>query len=57
MQNTMHDEETEGGNKAKCETMIISEKRANPSKIHYFFSASKDLPGKVRIFAFSFFNF
>ena len=39
--------ETEGGNKAKCEGMIMSEKRANPSKIHYFFSASKDLPGKV----------
>ena len=42
--------DTEGGNKPKCEAMIMSEKRANPSKIHYFFSASKDLPGKVRIF-------
>ena len=41
--------DTEGGNKPKCEAMIMSEKRANPSKIHYFFSASKDLPGKVRI--------
>ena len=49
--------DTEGGNKSKCETMIISEKRANPSKIHYFFSASKDLPGKVKILAYNVFNF
>ena len=40
--------DTDGGNKAKCEAMILAEKRANPSKIHYFFSASKQLPGKVR---------
>ena len=40
--------ETDGGNKTKCESMILSEKRANPAKIHYFFSACKNLPGKVR---------
>ena len=41
--------ETEGGSRPKCEQMIIQEKRANPSKIHYFFSASKELSGKFMI--------
>ena len=41
--------ETEGGNRPKCEQMIIQEKRANPAKIHYFFSASKELSGKFMI--------
>merc|ERR1719474_295423 len=41
--------DTDGGNKTKCESMIIAEKRANPSKIHYFFSASKELSGKFML--------
>ena len=56
--------ETEGGNRQKCEQMIQvksrtvkmfqfhcfqAEKRANPAKIHYFFSASKELSGKFMI--------
>ena len=56
--------DTEGGNRQKCEQMIQvsgvmcvsisdhgsqAEKRANPAKIHYFFSASKELSGKFMI--------
>ena len=40
--------DTDSGNKTKCEALILADKKANPSKIHYFFSASKTLPGKVR---------
>ncbi|KAK6637223.1 hypothetical protein RUM44_007637 [Polyplax serrata] len=38
--------DTEGGRKEKAEEMLREEKKKNPSKIHYFISASKSLPGK-----------
>ena len=41
--------DTDGGSKTKCEAMIVSEKRANPAKIQYFFSASKELSGKFML--------
>ena len=41
--------DTNGGDRAKCDQLILSDKRQNPSKIHYFFSASKDLPGKFML--------
>ena len=41
--------DTDGGNRTKCEQIVISEKRANPAKIHYFFSASKEMPGKFML--------
>ena len=39
----------DGGSKTKCEAMRVSEKRANPAKIQYFFSASKELSGKFML--------
>ena len=41
--------DTDSGNKTKCEALILADKKANPSKIHYFFSASKELPGKFML--------
>ena len=41
--------DTNGGDKTKCEQLIIAEKRQNPTKIHYFFSASREMPGKFML--------
>ena len=41
--------DTEGGSRPLCEQIIKREKAANPNKIHYFFSASKELSGKFMI--------
>lgn len=41
--------DTEGGRKEKAEEILREEKKKNPSKIHYFMSASKSLPGKFML--------
>ena len=41
--------ETEGGNKQKLEEILLTEKRKNPSRIPYFFSASQVYPGKFML--------
>lgn len=38
--------DTNGGIKDKAEELLKEEKRKNPSKIHYFFSVSKNYPGQ-----------
>ena len=38
-----------GGNRDVAEEMLRADKQAQPSKIHYFFSASKELPGKFML--------
>ncbi len=41
--------ETEGGIKQKLEEILLNEKRKNPSRIPYFFSASQTYPGKFML--------
>merc|ERR1719414_500393 len=41
--------DTKGGNREKAEEMLRADKAAQPAKIHYFFSASKELPGKFML--------
>ncbi|XP_065055471.1 transcription elongation factor SPT6-like isoform X1 [Rhopilema esculentum] len=41
--------ETEGGVKQKLEEILVTEKRKNPSRIPYFFSASQTYPGKFML--------
>lgn len=41
--------ETEGGIKQKLEEILVAEKRKNPSRIPYFFSASQAYPGKFML--------
>ena len=41
--------ETEGGIKQKLEEILIAEKRKNPSRIPYFFSASQVYSGKFML--------
>lgn len=41
--------DTEGGKKEKAEEFLREEKKKNPSKIHYFVSASKSYPGKFML--------
>ena len=41
--------DTDGGSRPKCEQLVKSEKRLNPNKIPYIFSASKELPGKFML--------
>ncbi len=39
----------DGGNRDKAKDTLAAEKRAQPGKIHYFMSASKELPGKFML--------
>ena len=41
--------DTEGGNRDKAKEMLVEERRAQPSKIAYFISASKDYAGKFML--------
>ena len=41
--------DTEGGDRKVCEQLIAREMQREPKKIHYFFSASKELPGKFML--------
>merc|ERR1719262_722809 len=41
--------DTKGGHREPAEEMLRQDKAAQPSKIHYFLSASKDLPGKFML--------
>ncbi|CAG0900948.1 unnamed protein product [Cyprideis torosa] len=41
--------DTDGGKKDVAEKIILEEKAANPNKIHYLLTASKDFPGKFML--------
>ena len=41
--------DTQGGKREIAEDLLKTEKRSHPGKIHYFVSASKELPGKFML--------
>ena len=41
--------DTKGGNRELADEMLRQDKAKQPSKIHYFLSASKELPGKFML--------